>query len=127
MDNKDMNVEQSLDEMLNSLNSINDSFINDYFEHPEKEENTDQEKEQIFEEEKDNEVDIKEQTENKKEEQMEQTLEDELLLNERKERIFDINREIPKVEPKVDDILNLIENSVNGEEFFDRIEDEFLD
>ena len=85
-----------IDEMLNSLNSINDNFINNYFDN-------------------DDEISIKLDNNKTK-----------LKLKDEK-RLFGLDLEIEKVSPKVDEILELIDNSSNGEDFFSKIEDEFGD
>lgn len=126
MENNEIKVEKSIDDMLNHLNSINDEFINNYFD-----ENQDK-KETKFTEVKEKSIDDEGSTDDEKITNEVINHNDEVIskLTETKldsKRLFGLNKEIKKTDPGVDDIIDLIDSSTNGEDFFDKIEGEFFD
>lgn len=126
MENNEIKVEKSIDDMLNHLNSINDEFINNYFD-----ENQDK-KETKFTEIKEKSVDDESSTDDEKLTNEVINYNDEVIskLTDTKlysKRLFGLNEEIKKTDPGVDDIIDLIDSSTNGEDFFDKIEGEFFD
>lgn len=144
MENNEIKVEKSIDDMLNHLNSINDEFINNYFD-----ENQDK-NETKFTEAKEKSTDDEKITDEESSTDEERLTDDESSTDEEKltnevinyndeviskltdtklysKRLFGLNEEIKKTDPGVDDIIDLIDSSTNGEDFFDKIEGEFFD
>lgn len=137
-----MNVENVIDEMLEDLNAVNDEFINSYFDEEEivkpkeitevKEETFENIEEQSEIEEANNEqvdYDLKEELVDNS---LEENIELEVAFEEQKEekpKTFSYNEILDRLDRKEkidinnpDDILSLIGDSNNSEEFFEELE-----
>lgn len=128
-----MNSENMFDSMISNLNATNDDFINNYFDEEfeksiKQEEIEDFIDESINNNEETNEV-ISELQENNNEQVDLNLLDNEEITIDEKPKLFSYNKILDRLDKKekidinnCNDILNLIGNSNNSEEFFEILE-----